>query len=442
MYAGYSTANRHKSYFENDPMKTLIQLIYSFLILPLLILSGHLISIFNPKVRKALYERYRIFDRVSEWAEQTNSEKTVLIHAASMGEFEHIKPVIKEVSVAFKAEVVVTFFSPSAYENVKRYKGVDLFLYAPFDFAIFWRKLYRIIKPRVIVISKHDAWPNQVWTAQKLDIPVFLVNASLHEHSSRLNPLVRPALTYVYRAIDHIFTISDQDRYRFERYFNTKNVRTIGDTKFDQVLIRKEQSYKQKLIEENWLNGKICLLFGSVWPEDSRHIVPALETILINHSQLRVILVPHQPHPEYIHKLKTSLQNFGVLLLSEKGHPGSQRVLLVDRIGVLADLYRYAQIAYVGGSFHQGIHNVLEAAIYEIPVLYGPVYKNSLEAIRLNEAGGSKVVHNKEELSRILSLLITDNKLRKEIGAKAGHFARSHTGATGKLKEEFRPFLE
>lgn len=420
-------------------MKRFLALIYSVLIYPLLFILFHAAGLFNSKIRKALLRRYGVIREIKEWREENpKTQKSILFHCASMGEFEHIKPLIRRLNQAFNTEIILTFFSPSGYRHVKNYPGVSLILYAPFDFSFIWKRVYRILQTDQLVISKHDVWPGQVWAAQKKAIPAYLVNASLHPGSSRSKPAVRFFMKYVYRSLTKIYAISKEDERRFLKYFPQCATTYIGDTKFDQALIRKEEALDKELIDADWAEKSTVLLFGSVWPEDTKHILPALKNILEKEKSVKVILVPHQPQLKYVLELLNYLKPHSSVLYSKKYTLKEQRVLIVDAVGVLADLYKYAQLAYVGGSFRQGIHNVMEAAVYGIPVLYGPQYKNSLEAVRLLEFGGSVVVQNERELQENLLRLIRNKDERKQAGGRSASFALQSCGATEKLLEAWR----
>lgn len=423
-------------------MKKTLELIYNYFFIPVAIAAVYLVSISNSKLRKWIKERQCIFDKAKVWKSKLPvNKKVVIIHCASMGEFEHIKPLIAKFSKNKNVALVITFFSDSGYENVKQYEGVDLFLYLPFDRRSNLKKLYSILKPALLIISKHDIWPNQVWVAKSYGIPVFLINGSLSANSSRLKPPVKFFLKYIYRYLDGIFTVSPADTIRFKEYFPESKIKFIGDTKFDQVTLRREQARKKELLPRFWYQDNLILLFGSIWPEDAAHILPALKHILTSLKKVRAILVPHQPEPIFIERIEQSLGPDNCSRFSNINVLREQPVIIVDRIGVLADLYKYGNIAYVGGSFKQGIHNVMEAAVYGIPVLYGPKHINSSDAIDLLQEGGSLEVHNAEQLQEQLKLLINDENRRHIVGNKAADFANKNIGATDKLIREWQPYL-
>lgn len=422
----------------------MILFIYTFILSPLFVFLAHILVLFFPSYRNALAERYRIIRKLRIWrATSENKKQTVLIHSSSMGEFEHVKPLIKKLNEEFDVNIIVTFFSPSGYENIKNHDGISLFIYLPFDFKWLWKKFFLITQTEILIISKHDVWINQIIVAKKLGVHAYLVNASLSTKSSRSSLLARLMLSKAYQSLDIIFTISEEDKLHFRKSFNCENTIVVGDTKFDQVTIRKEGSSQNEIIKRDWLQNNTVLLFGSLWPEDGQKVLPCLSDVLMKENNLKIIIAPHQPTNEIIYQLTSYLRDLKIEYFSQRNFNKENNVLIIDRVGILADLYKYADLAYVGGSFKQGIHNVMEPAIYGIPVLYGPVHGNSYEAVRLAEEGGSKVFTNEDEFKKILQELINNPKLREQIGEKGYTFAIKNTGATDKIiksiKSEIKP---
>lgn len=426
-------------------MRRFLQLIYSYFLLPMLFLTVSGLSIFSAKYRRAFLQRFQVMGTLKRFLSETadtSATKRIMFHCASMGEFEHIKPLITKFAEANEVNIVVTFFSPSGYENVKSFPGVNLFLYLPFDFKSEWRRFYNLLKPRFIVISKHDTWPNQIWQAHKAEIPIFLVNASLGSESSRLKGLAKIFFRQLYKYFTEIYAIGEEDKKRFESNFNEVRVFNIGDTKFDQVLIRKEWAKHKNLIDRNWLGQNLILLLGSVWAEDLVNLKEAVKKLYQNKANLKLVIVPHQPQEQMIRELVEFFGRANTRLFSNPQFEPSSRILIVDIVGILADLYKYAHIAYVGGSFKQGIHNVMEPAIYGIPVVYGPQYENSYDAVRLKEKGGSIVIHSAAESYTAFDDLVRLESYRESLGHKAKDFALSNTGATRILFERWQKYLQ
>jgi 3-deoxy-D-manno-octulosonic-acid transferase len=403
--------------------------IYSYLILPALFIIANVVTLFSKKLRDPIFQRNKILIKIKNLK---TTKKSILIHAASMGEFEHIRPVINKIKTDLDVNLFVTFFSPSGYENVKSFPGVKQFFYLPYDFGWLWNKFYKAINCDVLLISKHDVWPNQMRIAKKRGIKTALINASLSASSSRQSFLAKLILGKAYRSFDKIFTIGAEDDNRFKKTFSCTNTEICGDTKFDQVLIRKENSENLELLDPGWRKEKQVLVFGSLWPQDAEHVLKNLSQLLQNNPDLKVIIIPHQPTKEIIRKLLVFSDEVEYDFYSEKINPAG-RVLVIDKIGLLADMYKYADIAYVGGSFQQGIHNVLEPAIYKVPVIYGPVYKNSFEAIGLNKAEGALVVHDASGFYEAVQKLLQNKKYCESVGEKAEQFALKNSGSTKRI---------
>jgi len=420
-------------------VEVIIKIIYNIIITPLSFLIANILALFNPQIRGPLYARFSVLKRLKKF--QNKSKKTVLIHAASMGEFEHIKPLITKIKKHYNPAIIVSFFSPSGYENVKDYPGVDLFLYTPFDTPGQWTKFYSMQKPDILIIAKHDAWPNQIWMAAKHHIPIFLINAALTDISTRLNFLAKIFYSHIYKYFETIHCISDEDKKNFEKSYGLKNVVKTGDTKFDQVIERKTQAKNKELINYGWLKKSMILLFGSIWPEDAEHIIPAIKKLIPEFTNLKIILVPHETTANFIASLVQNLGKDQCILFSELDQGLNKRVLIVNKIGILADLYKYAKIAYVGGSFKQGVHNIMEAAVYGIPVLYGPEHINATEAESLLKEEGSLQITNSTELVIALDTLLKDDEYRKTMGLKAEKFVLDNTNTTKKLIKKWEEYL-
>ncbi|TFH00656.1 MAG: hypothetical protein E4H13_06915 [Calditrichales bacterium] len=423
-------------------MKKFWQIIYNYFTAPLIFILAHLVSVFSRKVRNGVYPRYRSINQVEAWIQkQPDTQKRVIFHAASLGEFEHIRPLLEEFKSQYQTTNIVFFFSPSGYEHVGTPRGLDAYFYMPFDRPKNWNRLFNIIKPTMLIVAKHDVWPAQIWTARHYAIPTFLINASLREKSSRSKHLVKRFLKHVYRDFDYIYAISEDDTRRFATHYPRCRVETMGDTKYDQVVVRKKQAKSVELLPESWIKEDWIFVGGSVWPEDTAHLFPALVRLLEKKPQLKVILVPHQPVEKAVKNIEEKFFQWGTKRFSQRETLQTERVLIVDAIGYLAGIYHYAKAAYVGGSFHQGVHNVMEPAIFGIPVLYGPVHTNSYEAIQFSENNGGQVVTNADEIYRAIGTLYENEAQRQAVGLQAKQFATRNTGATERLIVKWKHLL-
>jgi len=424
-------------------LKFILLLKYNFFFFPLLFFFSHILALFNIKVRKGLQGRYLTLIQTKDFASHTpDNAAIILFHCASMGEFEHIKPLIpilKEKQEQIK--IVVMFFSPSGYENVKTFRGVDLFIYSPFDWWFPVRRFYKLLNPEVVIFAKHDVWPNLVWVARREGIPSFLINASLHDTSSRVKGLSRLIHQAIYSDLTKIITISEKDGENFKTLVPGNKIFVAGDTKYDQVLFRVRESREKVLLPAKIYEGKTVFVAGSTWPEDLENLLPALKNVLAGVNDFFVIICPHEPTPSHIKQLQELLSPISIILYSNVEDHKNESILVIDAIGLLATIYSVAQIAYVGGSFKQNVHNVLEPAAYGIPVLFGPVNHNSHEAQVLKEEGAGIEVDGPEVIQKTLEKLIKEKELREKMGEKAVNIVRQNSGATTRTLDVILPYL-
>lgn len=423
-------------------MHILLFLLYNLIFVPLFFVVIHLAAVFHPKLRRGVFGRYRIYANLRKSGILKNRQPVMVVHCASMGEFEHIKPFLVE----FKKRkqnfrIIVLFFSPSGYENVRSFPAVDLFLYAPFDWFLPVAKFFSLVNPVLWIVAKHDVWPNQVWISHFLRKPIFLINASLHQQSSRLLWFTRFFHREIYRYFTKILTISQSDQQNFLKLAPAGKVVAAGDTKYDQVIYRRNESMKRKLIDPEVTADRFVLLAGSTWPEDQEHLIPAVKKMSNTYRSFLTIFCPHEPTEQHLSQLIGEITPLDYILFSDLENYSGQPIIIVDRIGVLANLYSVASVAYVGGSFRQNIHNVLEPAVYGIPVLFGPVNDNSHEAQLLKAEGGGIEVHSSTEIENTLNKFVLNEIYRKEAGKKALKIVEKNRGATQKTIDAILSYL-
>ncbi|RMI09418.1 MAG: hypothetical protein D6681_07170 [Calditrichaeota bacterium] len=419
--------------------------IYNLLIIPLLVAGLHIVAMFNSRYREGLLGRYRWHRAVRNFCRKNPpaSGEIFLFHCASLGEFEHIKPLLRHLKDADPhCKIVVMFFSPSGYRHAGECPAVDLFIYTPIDWWLPMYRLYRLLRPRALVIAKHDVWANQVWMARLMGIPCFLINATLYASSGQLHPLMRFFQRAVYRRFTRILAISEADRALLEKLAPGSRIAVVGDTKYDQVVQRSRESQRKKVLPEAVVAGRRVFVAGSIWPEDERQLIPALKTLREAFPDLCLILCPHEPTPEHIGHLRRQWEPQPVCCYSELTPNTAPPVIIIDRVGILANLYAAAQAAYVGGGFKQNVHNILEPAVYGIPVFFGPVNANSREAQWLKERCPEAEVHDAGEIEARLRKVFTEERYRKELGNAARGLVYERAGATPRVAEEIRAALQ
>ncbi len=426
-------------------MPLIAVLAYNLFISPLIFLAFHFYSIFNPKSRRGIAGRYQSIKKATDFRQNPENvgHDLFLIHCSSMGEFEHIKPFVRELKKRLpESRTVVMFFSPSGYENVKNAPGVDLFIYAPFDWWLPVMRLFKTLRPIALIIAKYDVWPNQMWLAERMDIPRFLINATLNDASNRLRFPGRLTLREVYRRFNRIFSISEADKRNYARLAPAEIIEVVGDTKYDQVIFRCEESRKKTVLPPAFHEGKRVFVAGSTWPADEAYLLPALKNLLKTHSDLLIVICPHEPTTEHLAQLEKQLRPLAAIRFSQMATGAQSPVLLIDKIGLLANLYAIADVAYVGGSFKQNVHNVLEPAVYGIPVMFGPVNQHSHEAQLLKQKGGGVEVYSAEDIHSLLEKCLSDETFRNETGKAARALVETHCGATRRTVDAVLQLLD
>ncbi|HXF99899.1 MAG TPA: glycosyltransferase N-terminal domain-containing protein [Bacteroidota bacterium] len=425
-------------------MKPVWKFFYTYVFLPLLWAAIRLLGLFKRKVRRAIRGRRRLFRLLeSQVARKLQPGKRIWFHASSLGEFEQAKPIIAELKRRYpEVRIIVTFFSPSGYEHSRRYPLADVVSYLPFDTPRNARRFLDLTKPDCAVIIRYDVWPNHLWELQRRSIPVLMANATMRPDTGRRVPLVRQFHRHVYNAINRILTVSKEDAEAFKMFrLNGPAIEPIGDTRYDQVSIRSAEAQKRHLMNDAIVYGKKVIVAGSSWPEDEEVLLPAIRKLQERYDNLLLIIVPHEPTVEHLEELETDVQPIPSIRFSSLNDYRGERVIVVDSIGILMALYKYAHVAYIGGGFKQNVHNVLEAAVYGIPVIYGPRHRNSQEAVTLAQRGGGFVVENADMLYETLGTLLSNEQLRLQAGHAAGEFVRQNVGATERFLKHLETYL-
>ncbi|GIK61515.1 MAG: 3-deoxy-D-manno-octulosonic acid transferase [Ignavibacteriota bacterium] len=420
-------------------MKRFWQILYNICFIPLLYLSLIAISLLNKKVRIGIAGRKRIFeDLILNRLSFNPAKKVIWFHSSSLGEFEQAKPIIEKLKKETDVNIVVSFFSPSGYENSKKYPYADIITYMPFDSKWRAKRFIDIVSPNMAVFMRYDIWPNHVWTLKEKKIPCLLVDATMKKNSARKFPLAKSFHKYLFEDFAKILTVSSEDADGFAS-FKCKNVqvKVVGDTRFDRVYNRSLASKNSKIIRQEILGNKNVLVAGSTWQQDEDVLVPVFLKLMKYDNNAMMIIAPHEPSLLRLEKLENEFSGqTSFIRLSHINNYNGEKIIIVDSIGVLSILYNYADAAFIGGSFKINVHNVLEAAVYGIPVLFGPKIENSQEAKNLVDAGGGFLINNKMEFYRELRKLFTNEQLLKKYGQNSLEFVNKHLGATDRIIKE------
>jgi 3-deoxy-D-manno-octulosonic-acid transferase len=425
-------------------MKNIWWLLYNIFVIPVLYSLFWIFRFFNKKINSGFSKRKTQNNLLKNKIETLDkSKKMVWFHSSSLGEFEQAKPIIERLKKEKDINILITFFSPSGYDNSLKYPYADLIAYLPFDFSEDVKKFLSIINPDVVVFMRYDIWPNLLWELGKTNVTTMIVDATMQKNSNRKLPLIHQFHVSLYQCFDDILTVSEEDAANFLDFeISEKKVKAIGDTRFDRVYQKSLKAKSKKLFRDGLFDGKKIFLFGSSWEEDENVIFPAFEKLIATNKNIVMIVAPHEPtllHLEKIENYFAGKEN--TIRFSSKNNYNGERVIIIDSIGILLTLYFYADVAYVGGSFKQGIHNVLEPAVYGIPVIFGPKIGGSIEASELIKRGASKVVNNSSDAFAILDKLFSDAQYREELGAIASAYVNENIGASVKIISEIEKYI-
>jgi 3-deoxy-D-manno-octulosonic-acid transferase len=425
-------------------MKLIWKIVYNYLVLPLLYMTLHFASLFNKKIRNGIIGRKRVYENLILNATSIDkSKKLVWFHSSSLGEFEQAKPIIEKLKKEKNVNILITFFSPSGYENSKKYPLADLISYIPFDTINNAKNFIAITNPSLAVIMRYDLWPNMINSLNNKKIPIYLVDATLRSSSPRKSPFLKSFHKNLFSQLTRILTVSEIDANEFKSFgFNGEKITAVGDTRFDRVYQRSVIARDKKLINEELLKNKKVFVAGSTWEQDEEVILPAFLKLSEVDQNIIMIIAPHEPTLLHLEKIENEFSGkLSTIRFSHLNNYKGEKVIIVDSIGILLTLYTYAHVAYVGGSFKQNIHNVLEAAVYGIPVLFGPKIDTSQEAKKLLENGGGILINNKRDAYRNLRRLFSDENFRNNSGKISYNYVRKNIGATEKIVQEILKVL-
>ncbi len=417
-------------------MKNIWYLFYNLFVIPPAKIFIYFFSLFNSKIRIGLQDRKKLFENlIINLAGIDRKKKMIWFHSASMGEFEQAKPIIEKIKSEMDVNIIITFFSPSGYRNSIKYPLADIISYIPIDTPILTERFLNYVRPNIAIFMRYDIWPNMIWKLDKKKLPYFIVDATMRSQTMRKLPLIFDFHKSLFSKITGVLTVSEEDAANFKDFgIHDSKIEIIGDTRFDRVFNKSIDAKSKKLFKENFFDGKKVFVLGSSWENDEDVMLPALMKLMEYDLSVITIIVPHEPTIPNLERIENTLFNYySSIRFSFMNNYNNERVIIIDSIGILLTLYTYADAAYVGGSFKQGIHNVLEPAVYGIPVLFGPKIENSREANALVSLGGALVVRNKNEAYRALRKIFTDVKYRSGMGKISADFVKQNTGATDKI---------
>jgi 3-deoxy-D-manno-octulosonic-acid transferase len=394
-------------------------------------------SPFNRKAKLWIDGRRDLIEKLRERLKD-NKAPIAWFHCASLGEFEQARPVIEKLKTQnSKLKILLTFFSPSGYEIRKNYEGADYIFYLPLDTKKNAREFIEATKPAIAFFVKYEFWYYYLNELKKNNIPVISISAIF-----RKDQLLFRSYGSFYKNIlkkfDRIF-VQNEESYNLLKSIDIKNTEIAGDTRFDRV---KEICDHKKSIEiaEKFKDNKKVLVIGSSWTEDMKVLISFINTFDKN---VKFIIAPHELHEKDLANLESLIKRKCVRFSKTKPEEAAQYdVLIIDNIGMLASLYQYGEFAYIGGAFGKGLHNILEAATYGMPVFFGSNYKKFNEASELIKLGSAFSVKDENEFTEAFSKLWKDENLRLSIAEQSRAFIEKNTGATDKILSYCKMIME
>ena len=388
-------------------------------------------SLFNNKAKLFCDGRKGLLKRIA--SEIDHSKPIIWFHCSSVGEFEQARPLIewyKENRDEYR--ILLTFFSPSGYEMRKNYPLADWIYYLPVDTPSNARKFIETAAPCKAIFIKYEFWYNYLSQLHKKGIETYIVSAIFREDQAFFKfygGLFRKML----KSFTALFVQDELSRELLEGIGITDNVTVCGDTRFDRVN-QITSSSKEFPVIEKFSKNSFAILAGSTWPPDEEILAASVK----NFSKVKLVMAPHEIHKEHIAKIMETFKGYKVIKFSQSGELSDAQleeanVLLIDCMGILSSIYRYGNFAYIGGGFGVGIHNILEAATYGIPVAFGPNYRKFKEARDLIARQGATSARSQEEFYALLDKLVKNRNVVQERGTVCLNYVKENLGATNKI---------
>ena len=387
-----------------------------------------LASPFNNKAKLWVKGRENVLKKMKSVIKR--EDQIIWMHCSSLGEFEQGRPVLEKLKDHYTSyKILLTFFSPSGYEVRKNYTGADYIFYLPADSSKNARTFYDIINLKLIIFVKYEFWYYYLQEARKRNLPLLLISAIFRKEQpffSRYGAFHRSMLS----CFTHLFVQNEQSVLLLKRIGFNENVTLSGDTRFDRVIEIAEQAQSNLLIENICAKSSV-IVAGSTWLEDDKELAHYVNT----RSSIKFIIAPHNIDLSRLDECKT-LYKKSIFYSSLNASTSTENIntIIVDNVGMLSSLYKYSTISYIGGGFGEdGVHNVLEAAVYGKPVVYGPEYEKFIEASELIECGGGVSINNALELESTFDHLLTNQADFDQRSQASAKYVYSKQGATEKI---------
>ncbi len=379
----------------------------------------------KPKAKLMLRGQRRCFRTLQRKLDPSGGY--IWIHASSLGEFEQGRPLIEMIKREQPdARILLTFFSPSGYEVRKNFSKVDTVVYLPFDLPGNVKQFLDLVQPSMAIFVKYEFWGNYLNALKRRGVPTYIISSIFRPKQIFFRPwggIFRKML----KCFDTIFVQNEESRELLAGIGFKDNVIIAGDTRFDRVADVKAAAREFPLVAKFVEKAPFTLVMGSSWPPDEDIVIPYFNA----HREMKLIIAPHEFDRHRLHTLMSKLSR-PARFYSEATQQNieSADCLIIDSFGLLSSLYRYGQAAYIGGGFGAGIHNINEAAVYNIPVIFGPKYQKFQEAFDLIALDGAMSIHDSDTFSAAMDPLLENEPLRLKCGKAAGGYIQSHLGGT------------
>lgn len=396
----------------------------------LYMLAVKLAALFGHKKAERLIEGHReIFSSLEKGIKEGNNY--VWFHASSLGEFEQGRPLIEKFRATHpEYRVVLTFFSPSGYRSARNYQQADVVCYLPFDTPANVRRFLDIVNPKMVFFVKYEFWLNYLSALKKRNIPTYIVSSIFRKEQVFFRwwgGFYRKAL----HCFTHLFVQNESSK-ELLASIGVKNVTVVGDTRFDRVAKIAEQAHLLPLVASFVEDGKKIFIAGSSWGPDEDVYIPYFNRT----PGWKLIIASHEVNEERIKQIEEQVRGLCVRYTQATiEEVRSAKCLIIDCFGLLSSIYRYGTVAYVGGGFGVGIHNVLEAAVYGIPVFFGPNNYKFQEAQQLKACGGGIEISSRAEFEEKIAAMDKDSSVIENAGDAAGKYVSQNAGASARIFE-------
>ncbi len=388
-------------------------------------------SLFNKKARLLVKGHHQIFSTLKK--ETDRNSRYLWFHVSSLGEFEQGRPLIERIHKSHpECKILLTFFSPSGYEVRKDYKYADIVCYIPFDIGCNVRRFFKLINIEKAFFIKYEFWPNFLMGLHKRGIETFSVSSIFRDNQlffKWYGKMYAKSLTY----FKHLFV---QDRHSKDLLasIGITNVSIVGDTRCDRVS-EVAQASKQYPLIEKFVNGSPTFIAGSSWPLDEEVYAPFFD----DKNNWKIIIASHEIDEHRLAEIESRFAVHNPIRLSQADNTErleKSNCLIIDCFGMLSSIYRYGHVAYIGGGFGVGIHNILEAAVFDIPVIFGPNNKRFREAQELKKAKGGFEIEDAYSFRLLMDKFISDPAFMKKAGCNAGDYVRNNCGTSDQILSE------